>query len=197
MTLIGDARPLDPSDDPGTPIADELEHGPSSSRFHPDNTEIMPMVTTRNQPPSPTPKVRGSEPAAEDDVPEDESFSAQLARARQRPDVAARQRSEGSITAEVLEWLNAQPLSFARKVHQGAMSGGGEPDIDACIQGRAVKIEMKRPGETPTDRQMRRLQKWQQAGALVGWACSLADAQAIVARLRDPQYRNALVGPGA
>jgi hypothetical protein len=129
------------------------------------------------------------------DTPEDEPFSAQLAQARARPRSTTRPESE--ITRTALEWLNSLPRTKARKVHQGSMTGGGEPDIDACSHGRSVKIEMKRPGEEPSPRQHRRMQEWQRCGALVGWATSLAEVMELMEHVADPDWTNPLTGPGA
>lgn len=138
-----------------------------------------------------------------DDRPVDEigapgaSFAARQAAARRSmADGAPRTRPESAITAEALEWLNGQPSTLARKVHQSAFAGGGEPDIDACVAGRAVKIEMKRPGERPTRAQLARMRQWQRAGARVGWATCLQHVVEIVARV-DDSWINPLDQPGA
>jgi hypothetical protein len=197
-----------PVNDPGTPIADELEHGPSAYRYRPQPEDLLPPVlaaqtdgeqrrTAPREETTAMPAAATPDPAPlfDPDIPEDEPFSAQLARARSRPRSST--RPEGEITAECLDWLNAQPRTKARKVHQSAMTGGGEPDIDACSRGRAVKIEMKRPGEEPPERQLRRMWEWQRAGALVGWATSLQEVQALMAHVHDLEWINPLTGPGA
>lgn len=184
--------PRRPTTDSGTPIADELMYGPSAPRYAAQRQSMLPEPLRDHHPGSG--EVTSIMPAVEE-VPEDEPFSAQLARARSR--TRSTTRPEGEITAEALEWLNSQPRTKARKVHQSAMTGGGEPDIDACCRGRAVKIEMKRPGEEPPERQLRRMREWQRSGALVGWACSLPDVQALMERVADMQWQNPLTGPGA
>ncbi|MBC8091360.1 MAG: hypothetical protein H7Y15_05350 [Pseudonocardia sp.] len=135
-------------------------------------------------------------PASPDD---DVSFAARMATARRTAgDGSAPSRPESAIVAEILEWLNDQPQCFARKVHQTAVTGGGEPDIDACLRGRTIKIEIKRPGAPePGPRQLQRLRRWQNAGALVGWATSLPDVVDIVAHLDDHAWINPMTGPGA
>ncbi len=104
---------------------------------------------------------------------------------------------ESRITARALTWLNAQPRTYAWKLHTGSMGQGGHPDIDGCADGRCLKIEMKRPGEKPSQRQMARLLQWQAAGALVGWASSVEEVRAIVAHAADLGWENPLTGPGA
>ncbi len=138
-----------------------------------------------------------------EDVPLDEvddTFSARVATAgRAIADGVPRSRPESAIVAGLLEWLNSHEQCHARKVHQTAVTGGGEPDIDAVIRGRAVKIEVKRPGAPPPRAaQMHSLRCWQRAGALVGWVTCLAELVEIVGHLDDPQpWVNPLTGPGA
>lgn len=107
-------------------------------------------------------------------------------------------RPETEITKEAITWLKSQPATYARKLHTGGMSGErGHPDIDGCTHGRALKIEMKRPGEKPTKIQMVRLLQWRESGALVGWATSVEEVRAIFANADNPDYVNPLTGPGA
>lgn len=106
-------------------------------------------------------------------------------------------RSETEITKECLGWLNTQPFTYAWKLHTSAFGEGGHPDIDGCANGRSIKIEMKKPGEKPDSRQMGRLKAWRAAGALVGWASSLDEVQAIFAHRHDPNWHNPLTAPGA
>jgi hypothetical protein len=54
----------------------------------------------------------------------------------------------------------------------------GNPDIVGCIGSRAVVIEVKRPGESPTENQRAHLRKWGRAGALAFWTDSVVDAMA-------------------
>jgi hypothetical protein len=114
---------------------------------------------------------------------------------RRKPD--QRHESETSRTDKVLTYLKDLPVTHARKVHTGPMGEGGHPDIDGCRSGRAFKIEMKKPGERPTARQMARLIIWQKAGALVGWAESVEHAKQIMAYWDDYEWRNPLTAPGA
>lgn len=128
------------------------------------------------------------------EVPEDEPFAMRVQQATSRPTAS---QSETAIVAEMLKWLNVQPLCHARKVHQSAVTGSGEPDLLICWRGRMVVVEVKRPGEHPTRKQLRRLLTWQEAGALVGWATSLDDLRMILARADDPTWHADLAQPGA
>jgi len=75
---------------------------------------------------------------------------------------------ESTIVKAVLRYLNGLPECVARKRWGSAMGLAGDPDIDACIRGRSVQLEVKRPGEKPTPLQARRLEEWGRAGAIVG-----------------------------
>lgn len=118
------------------------------------------------------------------DVPADEPFAARVVHAATRPVT----QSEGSIVADMLRWLAVQPQCLARKVHQTGVTGSGEPDLDICWRGRAVKIEVKRPGQRPTRVQVRRLLQWRDAGALVAWVTSLDDLRAVLSHADDYSY---------
>jgi hypothetical protein len=63
--------------------------------------------------------------------------------------------------------------SNARKVHGSRFGSAGEPDIDACVRGRTVKIEVKAPGRrgNVTAIQKKRLETWAAAGAVTGVVC--------------------------
>lgn len=128
------------------------------------------------------------------ELPEDEPF---VGRVRATARTGPVTRAESAIVEEMLGWLNVQDGVLARKVHQTAVTGAGEPDLDICWRGRSVKIEVKRPGQQPERIQLRRLMMWQDAGALVGWATSMDDLRAIVAHVEDPAYRPDLTTPGA
>lgn len=104
---------------------------------------------------------------------------------------------ESEITTEALRWLNRQFRTFAWKIHTTAMGQTGHPDIDACVDGRSVKIEMKRPGRRPEPHQLGRLRRWQAAGALVGWASTLEHVQQLHARAGQRDWVNSLESPGA
>ena len=135
----------------------------------------------------------GPDPEVAPEIPADEPFAAQVRTARAAPATVA----ESTIVATILGWIDVQPGVHGRKVHQTAVTGAGEPDLDICWHGRAVKIEVKRPGERPTPVQLRRLQCWQRAGALVGWVCSLEELQALIVHVGDPDWQADLTRPGA
>lgn len=88
---------------------------------------------------------------------------------------------ESAISKRIVDWINAQPGCHAEKRWTGGIySRRGAADIVACVRGRHVEIETKRPGEAPTRSQLMALATWQRAGAVAGMAWSLEDAQAIL-----------------
>ena len=86
--------------------------------------------------------------------------------------------------------ISAYERSHARKVHGSRFQQAGEPDIDAAINGRAVKVEVKMPGEVPTPIQYAAMRRWERAGALAGWCTSTRELELLLGHLEDPQWRN-------
>ena len=84
---------------------------------------------------------------------------------------------ESAIVEAIVKWINSQPRAIARKRHGTAWGMAGEPDVNACVRGRSVQIEVKQPGEKPSALQLRRLEEWQRAGALSFSATSLAEVK--------------------
>jgi hypothetical protein len=87
---------------------------------------------------------------------------------------------ESAIVKAILAYLNSLPGCVARKRWGGGMGVAGDPDIDACIRGRSVQLEVKRPGEMPTPLQLKRLEEWRQAGAVVAVVHSLAEVTGLL-----------------
>lgn len=93
---------------------------------------------------------------------------------------------EGRITAAIIRWLNDKPMTTAHKVAAGPYQQRGEPDVDAVSSGRAIKLEVKRPGteaaivKSVTPTQAARLLEYAAAGALVGVVTSPAEVEALL-----------------
>jgi hypothetical protein len=94
--------------------------------------------------------------------------------------------SERAIVRSILAYLNSLPGCLARKRWGGGMGVAGEPDIDACFHGRSVQLEVKRPGETPTPLQLKRLAEWRRAGAVAGVAHSVGEVREILENISPP-----------
>lgn len=88
--------------------------------------------------------------------------------------------SERAIVKAILAYLNSLPGCLARKRWGGGMGVAGDPDIDACIRGRSVQLEVKRPGEKPTPLQLKRLEEWRKAGAITGVVTSVVETRAVL-----------------
>jgi hypothetical protein len=71
---------------------------------------------------------------------------------------------------------------LVRKLHGSPYSTVGDPDLYGVRHpdGRAWALEIKRPGEKPTDIQAYRIREWAEAGAVAGWATTPEEAIAIV-----------------
>ena len=91
---------------------------------------------------------------------------------------------ERAIVRAILLYLNSLPRCLARKRWGGGMGVAGEPDIDACLAGRSLQLEVKRLGEKATALQTRRLEEWRQAGAIVGVVTSVDEVRALIASER-------------
>lgn len=107
--------------------------------------------------------------------------------------------SEVMILQQVLDHINSLPRAMARKVHGSVYGSAGEPDVDACIDGRSVRVEVKRRGKVPEPVQYARLRKWEKAGALTGWVHSLEMLVELLTHLDDPSWENPQLrtsGPG-
>ena len=93
--------------------------------------------------------------------------------------------NESSIVKAILRYLNSLPGCLARKRWGGGMGVAGDPDIDACLQGCSLQLEVKRPGEKPTKLQIKRLEQWREAGAIVGVVTSVAEVKMLLDGERD------------
>ena len=92
---------------------------------------------------------------------------------------------ESAIVKAILAYLNTLPQCLARKRWGGGMGVAGEPDIDACLRGRSIQLEVKRPGQRPTLLQLKRMEEWRQAGAIVGIVTSVAEVKALLGDEKD------------
>jgi hypothetical protein len=89
---------------------------------------------------------------------------------------------ERAIVKAILGYLNGLPNCLARKRWGGGMGVAGEPDIDACLRRRSIQLEVKRPGKKPTQLQLRRLEEWRRAGAVVGVVVSVDDIRSLLTK---------------
>lgn len=125
-------------------------------------------------------------------VPQDEEYAPPPRRTR------VARRSEADVVADAMDYLMGLPQAYVRKVHGGALGNTGEPDLDAVVRGRSVKLEAKRPdgSEKPTGPQQAALRRWHAAGALVGWFTSTEHVVQILDHLDDEEFVPDLGKPG-
>lgn len=93
---------------------------------------------------------------------------------------SAQGRRESAIVEEIITKLRKLPSAYAVKIHGGMYGISGEPDINACVNGRMVRIEVKRPEtrSTVSPNQHRQIKRWNDAGALAFVACSWTEVEA-------------------
>lgn len=98
---------------------------------------------------------------------------------------------ERDVLAEVLKALRADPrVAFAERQQSGVFMEGnryirvgtpGALDIKGFLNGgRYFEIEVKRPGEKPTEYQAERIAALKANGAIGGFATSAAEALALI-----------------
>ena len=85
-------------------------------------------------------------------------------------------QSEKQIENQIKRYLDSIGAWY-RKTHGNMFSKAGTPDILACINGRFVAIEVKRPGGIVSALQMANIKLIQQAGGVAFVAESLLEAK--------------------
>lgn len=77
--------------------------------------------------------------------------------------------SEAAFERRVKEYLRGRG-AIVTKIVPPFCGMKGDPDLVVCWKGRYVAIELKVPGEEPTDIQLARIEKVKQAGGHAFWA---------------------------
>lgn len=86
---------------------------------------------------------------------------------------------ESRIKENILEALRkrgARPVKQYGCIYTEA----GMPDLLICYKGRFICMELKRPGEKPTKKQLQVLRSFTRAEATIGIACSVDEAMNIL-----------------
>lgn len=91
--------------------------------------------------------------------------------------------AESAIVERIVAYLRSLPNGHARKVHGSVYGTTGEPDVDAVVGGRSVKLEVKRPGHEDELKPIQRvaLNRWRSAGCVVGIVTSVEDVRVLLA----------------
>ena len=74
--------------------------------------------------------------------------------------------SESSRVRAIIQVLNSLPNTKCIKIHGGAYTETGTPDIIGCREGRMFVLECKVGYNKPTKIQTHRLKQWAGAGAV-------------------------------
>ena len=75
---------------------------------------------------------------------------------------------EKQIVHAIMLYLRGVPGCLVRKRHGTVMGVAGDPDLYGSLRGRHFELEVKRAGNPPTQLQVRRIEEWAAAGAIVG-----------------------------
>mgnify|MGYP001222844928 CR=1 FL=1 len=86
--------------------------------------------------------------------------------------------TERAITEAIIRWLRQQGAHVI-KTH-GGPHRRGLPDLIGAYRGRALALEVKRPGGRPTPLQQYELERWATAGAVAGVVTSIEDVKTLV-----------------
>lgn len=88
---------------------------------------------------------------------------------------------EINIVDRIIEYINSMPHGTAEKV-QGTMRSSGKSDINACINGRCIRLEVKTAdhGNKESKKQSINLRRWSAAGAVCAVVYSLEEVKKIL-----------------
>lgn len=88
---------------------------------------------------------------------------------------------ENSIVGRILDYINGLPNATAEKV-QGTALSSGKADINACINGRCIRLEVKTAdhGNKASKKQKLNLKRWAAAGAVCGVVYSLDEVKKLL-----------------
>jgi hypothetical protein len=143
----------------------------------------------------------GSAPAEKRDIAAEQIARLEnelRARAARRWQPRNVEQSEADIQRAILRYLRLHPkVEFAGRFNRGAVAATykgrtsfvrfntieGFPDIHGLLRdGRALYVEVKRPGARPTEAQQQFIERAVRAGAVAIVATSLEDVQAVLDR---------------
>ena len=88
---------------------------------------------------------------------------------------------EISIVDSIITYICSLPNGTAEKV-QGTMRSSGKADINACINGRCIRLEVKTAdhGNKASKKQSINLRRWSAAGAVCGVVYSLEEVKQLL-----------------
>jgi len=83
---------------------------------------------------------------------------------------------ESRLQRRIRKAVQRQFGGYWWKVHGGPFTPAGIPDLAGVVAGRAVFLEVKRPGEEASLVQRKRMRDLERAGAIVAVVHSVAEA---------------------
>lgn len=88
---------------------------------------------------------------------------------------------EISIVDKIISYINAMPHGVAEKV-QGTARSSGKSDINACINGTCIRLEVKTAdhGNKESKKQSINLRRWSAAGAVCDVVYSLDEVKKLL-----------------
>lgn len=87
--------------------------------------------------------------------------------------------TEATIVAKLAAHIKSRG-GYCIKHHGSAYSHAGTPDLLACLDGRFLALEVKRPGKRATRLQAVELGRWAAAGAVAGVVTSVEELEALL-----------------
>ena len=88
---------------------------------------------------------------------------------------------EISIVDRIINYINGLPQGVAEKI-QGTMRSSGKSDINACVNGRCLRLEVKTAdhGNKESKKQSINLRRWKAAGAICAVVYSLEEVKELL-----------------
>lgn len=88
---------------------------------------------------------------------------------------------EISIVQNIIKYINSLPQGAAEKV-QGTSRSSGKADINACINGQCIRLEVKTAdhGNKESKKQNVNLRRWSAAGAVCAVVYSIEEVKELL-----------------
>jgi len=86
--------------------------------------------------------------------------------------------TEAAITSSIMKWLRARGAHVIKTY--GGPNRRGLPDLIGVYRGRALALEVKRPGGKPTKLQEYELGRWAAAGAVAAVVTSVDEVKRLI-----------------
>jgi hypothetical protein len=93
---------------------------------------------------------------------------------------------EARLVKKLVDKLNELPNCYAEKNH-GSPFGKPKLDITGALNGRMFQIEVKTPGNKPTQRQLSVIRKWQSVGVPAGCATCWEEVEDIIKQCKEAE----------